>query len=104
MPLVRRVAVALATLVGLVVAVLGLWLAVVLGPSGTATFTARATGPVVIGPDVLGGYEVPAGTSVKSTWRATIRAGGRPVNRDVSPPTTTAATTASTSEAITAPP
>lgn len=59
MPLVRRVAVAVAVLAGLVVAVLGLWLAVVLGPSGTATFTARATGPVVIGPDVLGALDVP---------------------------------------------
>ncbi|GAA1892914.1 hypothetical protein [Lapillicoccus jejuensis] len=59
MPLVRRVAVAVAALAGLVVAVLGLWLAVVLGPSGTATFTARATGPVVLGPDVLGALDVP---------------------------------------------
>lgn len=69
MPLVRRVAVALATLVGLVVAVLGLWLAVVLGPSGTATFTARATGPVVIGPDVLGRLDVPVTVSAHTGGR-----------------------------------
>ncbi|MDQ2757875.1 MAG: hypothetical protein M3Y71_15190 [Actinomycetota bacterium] len=63
MILARRVAVAAATLVGLVVAVLGLWLAVVLGPSGTASFTARATGPVVVGADVLGGLDVPVTVS-----------------------------------------
>ena len=62
MTLARRVAVAVAALVGLtglVIAVLGLWLAFVLGPSGTASYTARATGPVVIGADILGGVDVP---------------------------------------------
>ncbi|MEO3935898.1 hypothetical protein V3N99_03970 [Dermatophilaceae bacterium Soc4.6] len=59
MIIARRVAVTLLALVGLVVAALGLWLAVVLGPSGTARFTARATGPVVIGADVLGELDVP---------------------------------------------
>ena len=59
MILARRVAVAVAALVGLFVAVLGLWLAFVLGPSGTASYTARATGPVVIGADILGGVDVP---------------------------------------------
>lgn len=63
MPLARRVLVTLAALVGLVVAALGVWLAFVLGPGGTASFTARTTGPVVIGPDVLGGLDVPVTVS-----------------------------------------
>jgi len=46
---------------GLALAVVGAWTAVSLGPSGEAQFTAssRATGAIVVGPDVLNSVDVP---------------------------------------------
>lgn len=66
MALARRTAVALTSLVGLVglvglaLTVLGAWFAVILGPHGTATFTATALEPVVIGPSTLNRVSAPA--------------------------------------------
>ena len=48
-----RLAVALVVLVGLVMAVLGAWFAITLGPDGTARFTATTTESLLIGPSVL---------------------------------------------------
>lgn len=59
MPHARRLAVALVALVGLVLTVLGAWFAVTLGPSGTVTFTASASQPLVIGPSVLNRVKTP---------------------------------------------
>ncbi|MDQ2781147.1 MAG: hypothetical protein M3Y26_01240 [Actinomycetota bacterium] len=61
MALARRLAVALAALVGLVLAVLGIWFAIVLGPHGTASFSATSEQPaVLIGPNILNRVAVPA--------------------------------------------
>lgn len=48
-----RLAVALVVLVGLVMAVLGAWCAITLGPGGAARFTATTTESLLIGPSVL---------------------------------------------------
>lgn len=66
MPDARRLAVAFVALVGLVLTVLGAWFAILLGPSGTATFTATATEPLVIGPTTLNRVAVPVTVSATS--------------------------------------
>jgi hypothetical protein len=57
--LARRLAVALLVLLGLVLTVAGAWLAIVLGPKGTATFSATATAPLLVGPTVVNRVDVP---------------------------------------------
>ena len=59
MALARRIAVALAALVGLALVVLGAWFAVLLGPKGTATFHASSNAPLVVGPNVLNRVQAP---------------------------------------------
>lgn len=66
MPDARRLAVALVALVGLVVAVLGAWFAITLGPSGTAKLTTTASEPLVIGPSTLNRVAVPVTVSATS--------------------------------------
>lgn len=78
MIVVRRALIALVALAGLALAVAGVWFAVVLGPSGTARFSASATGPLVVGPQVLGNVDVPV------TVTATSAAG--PVFLGAAPP------------------
>ncbi|MFW5468883.1 hypothetical protein ACOCJ4_02430 [Knoellia sp. CPCC 206435] len=70
--LAKRVVGALLALAGLVVTVIGLWYAVHLGGSGTATFSAPATGtnPVLVPQTVLNRVDGPV------TVTATPRAGG----------------------------
>jgi len=65
-PHARRLAVALVALLGLVVTVLGAWLAFTLGTSGTARFTATASEPLVIGPSTLDRVAVPVRVSATS--------------------------------------
>lgn len=60
MALARRLAVALLAILGLALTVLGAWFAIVLGPKGTATFTATANQPLIVGPNVLNRVSVPA--------------------------------------------
>ena len=59
MTFARRTLTAVVALAGLALAVGGAWLAVVLGPSGTVRFSTTATGPLVVGPQVLGRVDVP---------------------------------------------
>jgi len=65
-PHARRLAVALVALLGLVVTVLGAWLAFTLGTSGMARFTATASEPLVIGPSTLNRVAVPVTVSATS--------------------------------------
>ncbi len=67
MTIARRIIAALVALAGLALAVGGAWLAVVLGPSGTARFSTTATGPLVIGPQVLGRVDVPVTVRASSS-------------------------------------
>jgi multisubunit Na+/H+ antiporter MnhB subunit len=57
--LARRIAVALAALLGLALAVFGAWFAFVLGPKGAAAFHATSNAPLVIGPNVLNRVSAP---------------------------------------------
>jgi uncharacterized iron-regulated membrane protein len=57
--LARRIAVAVAALVGLALVVFGAWFAFVLGPKGTAVFHATSNAPLVIGPNVLNRVQAP---------------------------------------------
>jgi len=52
-------------LVGLVVALLGAWIVVTLGPSGEASFssTSKAPGAILVSPDVLNSVDVPVRVS-----------------------------------------
>ena len=59
MALARRIAVALAALLGLALAVFGAWFAVLLGPKGTAAFHATSNAPLVVGPTVLNRVTAP---------------------------------------------
>lgn len=59
MALARRIAVAVAALLGLALAVFGAWFAFVLGPKGTAAFHATSNAPLVIGPTVLNRVNAP---------------------------------------------
>lgn len=59
MALARRIAVAVAALLGLALAVFGAWFAFVLGPKGTAAFHATSNAPLVIGPNVLNRVSAP---------------------------------------------
>lgn len=70
--LAKRVVGALLALLGLVVTVIGLWYAVHLGGSGTATFSSPASGstPVLVPPTVLNRVDGPV------TVTATPRSGG----------------------------
>jgi len=64
--LARRIAVALAALVGLALVVLGAWFAFVLGPKGTAAFHATSNAPLVIGPNVLNRVQAPVTVSANA--------------------------------------
>jgi hypothetical protein len=55
----RRIAVALAALLGLALAVFGAWFAFLLGPKGTAAFHATSNAPLVLGPTVLNRVTAP---------------------------------------------
>lgn len=67
MALARRLAVALAALIGLALTVLGAWFAVILGPKGTATFTASSNQPaVLVGPQILNRVNVPVTVTAKA--------------------------------------
>ena len=63
MALARRIAVAVAALLGLALAVFGAWFAFVLGPKGTAAFDATSNAPLVIGPNVLNRVNAPVTVS-----------------------------------------
>ena len=63
MALARRIAVAVAALLGLALAVFGAWFAFVLGPKGTAAFEATSNAPLVIGPNVLNRVNAPVTVS-----------------------------------------
>jgi hypothetical protein len=64
--LARRIAVALAALVGLALVVFGAWFAFLLGPKGTATFQATSNAPLVIGPNVLNRVQAPVTVSANA--------------------------------------
>jgi hypothetical protein len=64
--LARRIAVALAALVGLALVVFGAWFAFVLGPKGTAAFHATSNAPLVIGPNVLNRVQAPVTVSANA--------------------------------------
>jgi len=57
----RRVLGAVMAVLGMVLAAMGAWTAIKLGPSGEVHFsaTSKATGAVVVGPDVLNSLNVP---------------------------------------------
>jgi hypothetical protein len=57
--LARRLVVAALVVLGLALTVVGAWFAILLGPKATATFTATADQPLVIGPDPLNRVNVP---------------------------------------------
>lgn len=59
MALARRIAVALAALLGLALAVVGAWFAFILGPKGTAAFHATSNAPLIVGPNVLNRVAAP---------------------------------------------
>jgi hypothetical protein len=61
--LARRIAVAVAAVLGLALAVFGAWFAFVLGPKGTAAFEATSNAPLVIGPNVLNRVNAPVTVS-----------------------------------------
>jgi hypothetical protein len=61
--LARRIAVAVAAVLGLALAVFGAWFAFVLGPKGTASFEATSNAPLVIGPNVLNRVNAPVTVS-----------------------------------------
>jgi hypothetical protein len=64
--LARRIAVAVAALLGLALAVFGAWFAFVLGPKGTAAFHATSNAPLVIGPNVLNRVSAPVTVSASA--------------------------------------
>jgi hypothetical protein len=64
--LARRIAVAVAALLGLALAVFGAWFAFVLGPKGTAAFHATSDAPLVIGPNVLNRVNAPVTVSASA--------------------------------------
>ena len=66
MVLARRLAVAVAALLGLALAVFGAWFAFVLGPKGTAAFHASSNAPLVLGPNVLNRVNAPVTVSAES--------------------------------------
>lgn len=67
MALARRLAVALAALLGLALTVVGAWFAIILGPKGTAAFSATSDQPaVLIGPQVLNRVNVPVTVTAKA--------------------------------------
>ena len=66
MALARRIAVALAALVGLALVVFGAWFAFILGPKGTAAFHETSNAPLVIGPDVLNRVQAPVTVSANA--------------------------------------
>ncbi len=82
MPDARRLAVAFLAVVGLVLTVLGTWFAVTLGPSGTVTFTATASQPLVVGPTVLNRVKTPVTVSATSAGGPVFLAAAAP--RDTS--------------------
>jgi hypothetical protein len=65
--LARRIAVAVAALLGLALAVFGAWFAFVLGPKGTASFHATSNAPLVIGPTVLNRVGAPVTVSADTS-------------------------------------
>ena len=66
MVLARRLAVAVAALLGLALAVFGAWFAFVLGPKGTAAFHASSNAPLVLGPNVLNRVNAPVTVTAES--------------------------------------
>jgi hypothetical protein len=64
--LARRLAVAVAALLGLALAVFGAWFAFVLGPKGTAAFHTSSNAPLVLGPNVLNRVNAPVTVSAES--------------------------------------
>lgn len=94
--LARRLAAAAAALLGLVLTVVGAWFAILLGPHGTASFSAQAAGPVVVGPDVLNRVHAPA------TVTATAASGPVFLGAAVPQDTTDAVGDAKHSEAVVA--
>lgn len=78
MILARRAVVALVAVAGLALAVSGAWLALVLGPSGTARFVATQTGPLVIGPEVLGRIDAPVTVTASSGATQVFIGAGHP--------------------------
>lgn len=66
MALARRIAVALAALVGLALVVFGAWFAFILGPKGTAAFHETSNAPLVIGPNVLNRVQAPVTVSANA--------------------------------------
>lgn len=59
MALARRLVVALLAVLGLALTVLGAWFAIMLGPKGTATFSATGNQATLIGPNTLNRVAVP---------------------------------------------
>lgn len=66
MALARRIAVAVAAVLGLALAVFGAWFAFVLGLKGTAAFHATSNAPLVIGPNVLNRVNAPVTVSANA--------------------------------------
>ncbi len=58
--------VAFAGLVGLSLTIVGAWFAIVLGPSGTATFSVTASEPLLITQDTLNRLDVPATVTARA--------------------------------------
>lgn len=67
MTIARRILAALVALAGLALAVSGAGFAVILGPSGMARFSTTATGPIVVGPQVLGRVDAPVTVRASSS-------------------------------------
>ena len=63
---VRRIVVAVLAVLGLAVACVGVWLAAIVGPSGTATFTGSSTEPLVLTPDTLNRVDSPVTIDVST--------------------------------------
>ena len=72
--------VALAALVGLLLTIVGAWFAIVLGPSGTATFSVTASEPLLITQDTLNRLDVPATVTARADSGAVFL--GRAVPQD----------------------
>lgn len=59
MALARRLVVTLLVILGLALTIVGAWFAVILGPKGTATFSATANQALFVGPTTLNRVNVP---------------------------------------------
>lgn len=63
---VRRFSVALVALLGLVLAGVGVWLAALVGPSGTIVFRGTSGQPLLLTPDILNRADVPVTVQASS--------------------------------------